>query len=106
VTEGDGNRPIMDMDAAETDDRCRVPVTTTCQSCGMPMFNSEQCGGGDEEKKYCVHCCHQDGSLKSYGEVLGGMVGVMMSNRGLDKPAAEKAAREYMATMPAWSGHR
>ena len=70
----------------------------------MPMMSPENYGGGDAENKYCVYCCRQDGSLKSYEDVLEGMVGLMMNTRGMERAAAEAAAREYLATMPAWSG--
>jgi hypothetical protein len=42
--------------------------------------------------------------LKSYEEMLAGMTAFMMKMRGLDEAAAAAAARDYMATMPAWSG--
>ena len=104
MADGNGDNPISELDTAETCDSCEVPVTGNCQSCGMPMLSSEQYGGGDEENKYCVNCCDPDGRLKSYEEVLEGMAGVMMSNRGLDRSVAGKAAVEYLMTMPAWSG--
>ena len=92
-----------DIETGEACENCQVPETANCQSCGMPMMSPEQHGGGDEENGYCVHCCTPDGRLKSYGEVLEGMVGLMISNRGLDRAAAEKAAGEYLATTSAWS---
>ena len=103
--DGNGHKPIsaLELDTAETCDGCEVPVTANCESCGMPMMSPEHFGGGDEENRYCVHCCTSNGRLKSYEEVLEGMVGLMMNNRGLDKAAAAEAAREYLSTMPAWS---
>lgn len=83
---------------------CGVRVTNICQSCGMPMNSAEEYGGGDTENTCCVHCCCEDGSLKSYDEVHRGMVNLFMNTRGLDKARAEEAARDYMATMPAWIG--
>jgi hypothetical protein len=53
---------------------------------------------------YCVHCTNPDGSLKSYEEVFSGMTQFMMNMKGMDKTAAEQAAKEYMTNMPAWSG--
>jgi uncharacterized glyoxalase superfamily protein PhnB len=91
--------------AAETCDSCEVPMLANCQSCGMPMRSAEEYGGGNTENAYCVHCCHPDGSLKSYDEVFEGMVGFMMGTRNMDRESAENATREYLATMPAWSGH-
>ena len=76
--------------------------TTKCRSCGMPMMSTVDFGGGKEENLYCVHCCHPDGSLKTYEEVLDGMITYMMTNQKLDRDAAGKAAREYLSIMPAW----
>jgi len=78
---------------------------TNCLSCGMPMTKPEDFGGGNPENKYCAHCTHPDGSLKSYDEALEGMTGFMMKTQNMDRETAESAAREYMSKMPAWSGH-
>ncbi|MFB0559117.1 MAG: VOC family protein [Dehalococcoidales bacterium] len=81
-------------------------VSTTaknCLSCGMPMTKPEDFGGGNPENIYCVHCSNPDGTLKSYDEVLKGMVNFMIMSQNMDRETAERAAREYMAKMPAWS---
>jgi uncharacterized glyoxalase superfamily protein PhnB len=75
----------------------------SCLSCGMPMSQPEDFGGGNPESVYCVHCCHADGSLKSRDEVLVGMIGFMMQTQNMDRDTAEIAAKDYMAKMPAWS---
>ena len=75
----------------------------SCLSCGMPLSKPEDFGGGNPENVYCVHCCQPDGSLKSREEVLEGMIFFMMQTQNMDKPAAELAAKDYMARMPAWS---
>jgi uncharacterized glyoxalase superfamily protein PhnB len=90
---------------AETCESCEVPMTANCLSCGMPMTRPEDFGGGNPENKYCVHCSNPDGSLKSYEEALEGMTNFMMNSRNVDRETAESAARDYMAMMPAWSGH-
>jgi len=79
-------------------------VGKKCLSCGMPMSKAEDFGGGNPANVYCVHCANPDGSLKKYEEVYEGMIGFMMSTQNMDRATAEKAAREYMATMPAWQG--
>ena len=73
-----------------------------CMSCGMPM--TEDSGGINPEGLYCGYCSNPDGSLKSYDEVLQGMVNFMMMSQDMDRATAESAAREHMARMPAWSG--
>jgi uncharacterized glyoxalase superfamily protein PhnB len=89
----------------EVCDSCEVYVTTNCLSCGMPMTSPQDHGGGNRENQYCNRCCKPDGTLKSYDEVLAGMASFMMESRKMDKDAAEKAAREYLSMMPAWTGH-
>jgi len=93
------------LQPVETCESCEVPVTANCQSCGMPMTRAEDFGSNNPESGYCVHCVNHNGSLKSYDEVLGGMVNFMMNSRNMDREAAENAAKEYLAIMPAWSGH-
>ena len=75
----------------------------TCMSCGMPMTKPEDFGGGDTANLYCIHCSKPDGSLKSYDEVLQGMIGFITNSQKLNKESAERAAKEHMAKMPAWS---
>ncbi len=75
-----------------------------CMSCGMPMTKLEDFGGGSPASIYCVHCSNPDGSLKSRDEVFAGMVSFMMMSQNMDRETAERAAREYMSKMPAWSG--
>jgi len=75
-----------------------------CMSCGMPMTKLEDFGGGNPANIYCVHCSNPDGSLKSYDEVLEGMVNFMMMSQNMDREAAGREAKEYMSRMPAWSG--
>ena len=79
-------------------------VGKKCLSCGMPLSKPEDFGGGNPANVYCVHCSHPDGSLKKYEEVYEGMIGFMMNTQSMDRETAEKAAKEYMATMPAWQG--
>ncbi len=73
-----------------------------CMSCGMPMVAIEDFGGGSTDNTFCAHCTTPEGSLKSYDEVLEGMIGFMMMTRKMDRTTAKDAAREYMSEMPAW----
>ncbi|MGD9142375.1 MAG: zinc ribbon domain-containing protein [Dehalococcoidia bacterium] len=88
----------------ESCDTCEVRITRNCQSCGMPMNNPGDFGGGNEENDYCVHCTNADGTLKSYDEIYEGLVFMYINSRNMEKEDAEQAAREYMAMMPAWAG--
>jgi len=49
-----------------------------------------------------INCSNPDGSLKSYDEVLKGMVNFMMMSQNMDRETAERAAKERMSKMPAW----
>ncbi|OGO58337.1 MAG: hypothetical protein A2025_02175 [Chloroflexi bacterium RBG_19FT_COMBO_47_15] len=73
-------------------------------SCGMPMTQLEDSGGGNPENLYCAHCSKPDGSLKSYQEVFEGMVKFMMMSQKMDRMTAESAVKERMSRMPAWNG--
>ncbi len=105
MADGNGHKPGHNLDAETgiTCEGCEVRATANCESCGMPMMSLEHYGGGNEANRYCARCCNPDGRLKSYEEVLEGVVELLMSSRGLDRVAAETAAIEYLATMPTWS---
>lgn len=75
-----------------------------CLSCGMPMNNPEDFGGGNPANPYCVHCTNKDGSLRRYDEVLDGMIQFMMTSQNLTRDAAESKVRTYLAGLPAWTG--
>jgi hypothetical protein len=76
----------------------------SCMSCGMPMTKLEDFGGGNPANIYCVYCSNPDGSLKTREEVFKGMANFMMMSQKMDRKTAERAAKERMAKMPAWSG--
>ena len=73
-----------------------------CESCSMPMTKKGDFGGGSEENKYCVHCCDNEGNLKTYEEIFGGMVNFAMKNMGLTEEKAKEAVSQNMAELPAW----
>lgn len=73
-------------------------------SCGMPMAKPEDFGGGSADNLFCAHCTTQDGSLKSYDEVIESMIGFMMVTQKMDLSTAKGAAREHISRMPAWGG--
>ena len=73
-----------------------------CMSCGMPMTKLEDFGGENPANVYCVNCSNPDGSLKSYDEIFEGTIKYMMKTQNMARETAEKAAKEYMAKMPAW----
>jgi hypothetical protein len=75
-----------------------------CISCGMPLRVPADHAAGDPAKEYCHYCAAPDGSLKSYDEVLAGMIGFLIRTQGLDEAAAARVGREALAAQPAWRG--
>jgi len=70
--------------------------TQTCESCGMPI----------ESGRYCAHCTDEAGNLQSFDERFRRMTGWQARRHPEASPEEiEEQTREYMATMPAWSGH-
>jgi uncharacterized glyoxalase superfamily protein PhnB len=77
------------------------PVTMEeCQSCGMPLADAEP------GQMYCQYCTDKAGKLKSYAEIFEGTVtGFFMGMQKMERKAAEAAAKEHLAKMPAWAMH-
>jgi len=73
-----------------------------CQSCGMPMRNQEDFGGGQLGNAYCVHCADAKGNLKPYDVVLENMKNFAVRSMGVSETEALKMAQEGMAKQPAW----
>ncbi|MCL2755507.1 MAG: helix-turn-helix domain-containing protein [Firmicutes bacterium] len=80
-----------------------------CIACSMPMEKVEDFAGGDTSKNYCFHCAKQDGTMKTYAEVLEGSMAWGMENftlMGFETQPTEtelrKALESHMATLPAW----
>ncbi len=72
-----------------------------CESCGMPMKEASEHGGGEINNPYCKYCTTVDGKLKSREEVREVMIGLYVS-KGKTREEAEKVVDEHMARMPAW----
>jgi len=76
------------------------PVTMeSCQSCGMPLSDAEP------GQMYCGYCTDEKGTLRPYEQVFEGTVsGYFMEMQKMERKAAEKAAKDHLAKMPAWAG--
>ncbi len=71
----------------------------SCQSCGMPLAD------GEPGQMYCEYCTDDKGTLRPYEHVFEGTVtGYFMGMQKMERAAAEAAAREHLAKMPAWTG--
>lgn len=81
-----------------------------CDVCSMPMQTKNDHGGGNLENTWCVHCCHADGTHKSYDEILQDMTAFMLSDEctatGMEKAKnnneALARANAFMQQMPIW----
>lgn len=70
----------------------------SCQSCGMPLTD------GRPGQMYCEHCVDENGSLRPYEQIFEGTVtGYFMGVQKMERAAAEAAAKEHLAKMPAWA---
>jgi hypothetical protein len=64
-----------------------------CESCGMPV----------EPGPYCPHCVDENGELQSLEERLGRLTNYIFERSpSIGRDGAERQARAYMRTMPAW----
>lgn len=79
-----------------------MPDHQICESCGMPMRNQEDFGGGRLDNHYCVYCTDSDGNLKPYEEVLQNMKAFAIKTMGISETEALKMAQEGMSKLPAW----
>lgn len=77
-----------------------------CQSCGMPMTQVTDHGGGRPDNVHCQHCTDSAGNLKSKEEIKEGMVLYSIQSAGKTREEAETEVNAYMAQMPAWSGEK
>jgi hypothetical protein len=75
-----------------------------CNSCGMPFEKPEDHAFNDESSVYCHYCVGEDGSLKSYDEVLQGMIGHFVESQGIDPSAARSMSEGILKKLPAWNG--
>ena len=80
-------------------------TTTTCESCGMPLGADADHALSDPSIPYCNYCTDETGALEEFDSRFDRMVQWSIRQDGLDREAAEAKTRDYIRTMPAWSGH-
>jgi len=73
----------------------------TCESCGIPLQQESD----HSARAYCVYCRTPDGDVQGFEERLYRLTQWGMRQDGLDRVAAEQAARDYMRALPAWRDH-
>jgi hypothetical protein len=90
--------PVQDPDGYRFQFYSLVKMTS-CQSCGMPLTEAQP------GQMYCNYCVDEKGKLKSYETVLEGCInGYFIPHHKMQRPEAEKAAKEHLSKMPAWAG--
>jgi Putative zinc ribbon domain len=78
----------------------------TCISCGMPLRQLSDYAANDPQKNWCRHCAREDGSMKSYEEVLDGMSAFLARTHCVDSQVARTMSANMMAKLPAWAGRQ
>ena len=80
-----------------------------CIACSMPMKTQADFAMADTNKDYCYHCANNDGTMKTYKEVLDGSMTWAMENfseMGFEIQPTEdemhQAIKAHMSTLPAW----
>ena len=72
-----------------------------CESCGFPMRQPEDHGGGDITCPYCKYCAPK-GKLRSRAEIRKGWIRAVMQMENLTLEEATQKIDEAMPKMPAW----
>lgn len=74
-----------------------------CQSCGMPMAQDSDHGGGRADNPYCKYCTDPAGNLKTKEEVREGMINFQMQQSpGKTREEVATEVDQHMSTMPVW----
>lgn len=74
-----------------------------CGSCGMPMTQVSERGGGNPEAEYCVHCSNDEGNLVlGFEDIVTYYTNDFIKRRGLNPEIARRLAGETVSKLPAW----
>jgi AcrR family transcriptional regulator len=73
-----------------------------CHSCGMILHAPDDFPKGNTKGEYCRYCTYEDGSLKSFHDVLDTMTSFFEKTQILNTTAARRAALAVLAKNPAW----
>lgn len=78
----------------------------SCLSCGMPLENSKDARRANDGKIYCVFCLKEDGSVKSYEEILDGCANHLAESQGINPRVARSIAEKELKKLPFWKERR
>ncbi len=76
-----------------------------CISCGMLLYSPEDYPQGDTAKHFCKYCAHDDGTMRSFDEVLEIVTGFLERTQILNPEAAHQAAFTVLSKNPAWKDY-
>jgi len=68
----------------------------------MPMKDPKDFATGDTAKEFCCYCSNDDGTLKTYEQILDGSIQFAMQEFGMTRQVAEIETPKYLKTLPAW----
>jgi hypothetical protein len=78
-----------------------------CQSCGSPMMNAKDHGGGRADNPYCRVCTNARGELLSFEQVQQAMAEErFMKVNKMPRPGALESARRALLQMPLWKSQK
>jgi len=73
-----------------------------CIACGFPVEEAIKHHADNPGKDYCLYCSREDGSMKSYPEIVEGYAQFLMREKPIDHAAAVEEVRKGIANAPAW----
>ncbi len=76
-----------------------------CISCGMLLYSSEDYPLGDTTKHFCKYCAHEDGTMRSFDEVLKIVTTFLEKTQILSPEAAHETAFAVLSKNPAWKDY-
>lgn len=97
-------KPLAKEDAAPQRDRPQIEKKH-CISCGMLLHAPENYPQGDTTMRFCKYCAHDDGTLRSFDEVLESVTSFLEKTQLLNPEAAHRAAFTVLSKNPAWKDY-
>lgn len=79
-----------------------VPPLERCPSCGAPFLKKLGDFLPPAGRNRCAACYHDDGSEKTYQDIVSGMAAYLVDALDLSPSAAREIAAERVSSLPAW----
>ncbi|MBF0363436.1 MAG: hypothetical protein HQK49_20610 [Oligoflexia bacterium] len=75
-----------------------------CSACNMPLENTSDIGLTTKEHFFCIHCTHQDKTIKTCTEIFeGGIQFFLNTMPDLNRDFAERIVRKNMNSLSYWN---